>query len=670
MGMPLLILPQVWQSAGGRLCINVSLTFFCYAVGQVVNLSYGRMNMSGETQTTLEFRAEIQQLLNILVHSLYRDREIFLRELISNASDALNRIQFELLTNRNVLDPEAELAIRITGDEKARTLTISDTGIGMTRDELIENLGTIAHSGAMEFLKQLQATDKPIASDLIGQFGVGFYSVFMVAEEVRVISRSYRPEAEACVWTSRGDDSYTLAGGDKPTRGTTIVIKLKEDAAEFASAWRVEQIIKKHSDFIAFPIYVGDKNQPVNRQRALWRQSPREVTAEQYDEFYKHLTLDFDKPLARVHLVTDAPVQMYAVLYVPAQRERGTLRAALRSDYGLKLYSRKVLIQDYCKDLLPNYLRFVEGVVDSEDLPLNISRETVQATRLMEKMKSNLTRKVMDELERLAKEEPETYARFWEQFGIFIKEGIAADPTGRETLLPLLRFRTSKSGDGLTSLADYVGRMKDDQKAIYYILGDNPKSVARSPHLDYFRAHNIEVIYLTETIDSFMVLGLRQFEGKPVKNVDDAGLELPQAAAEGPASAEQTPQDQFDALIERIRKVLGERIADARESKLLTDSPCRLVSPEGEAERDMARVRRLLDQKFEAPKKVLEINRGHSLIKNLARLIAKRPNDAIIDLSIEQLYENGLLVEGIHPNPAEMVGRIQALIEAAVGEKD
>lgn len=620
--------------------------------------------MSGETQTTFEFRAEIQQLLNILVHSLYRDREIFLRELISNASDALNRIQFELLTNRNVLDPEAELAIRITCDEKARTLTISDTGIGMTRDELIENLGTIAHSGAMEFLKQLQATDKPIATDLIGQFGVGFYSVFMVAEEVRVISRSYRPEAEACVWTSRGDNSYTLTAGDKPTRGTTIEIKLKEDAAEFAAAWRVEQIIKKHSDFIAFPIYVGDRDQPVNRQRALWRQSPREVTAEQYDEFYKHLTLDFDKPLTHVHLVTDAPVQMYAVLYVPSKRERGIL--ALRTDYGLKLYSRKVLIQDYCKDLLPNHLRFVEGVVDSEDLPLNISRETVQATRLMEKMKSNLTRKVIDELERLAREEPETYSRFWEQFGVFIKEGIAADPSGREALLPLLRFRTSKSGEGLASLADYVGRMKDDQKAIYYILGDDPKSVARSPHLDYFRAHDIEVIYLTEAIDSFMVLGLRQFEGKPVKNVDDAGLDLPQAAAAGPASAGQTPQDQFDALVARIRRVLGERISDVRESRVLTDSPCRLVSPEGEVERDMARVRRLLDQKFEVPRKLLEINRGHSLIKHLARLVAERPDDAIIDLSIEQLYENGLLVEGIHPNPAEMVGRIQALIEAAV----
>jgi len=615
---------------------------------------------------SFEFRAEIQQLLSILVHSLYRDHEIFLRELISNASDALHRMQFEMLTDRNVLDPDAELAIRITFDDKAKTITLSDTGNGMTHDELIENLGTIAHSGAIEFLKKLQATDQPISTDLIGQFGVGFYSVFMVANQVTVTSRSYRPEAEACSWTSRGDNTYTLGPAEKATRGTTLVVTLKPDDAEFASAWRLEQIVKKHSDFVAFPIYVGDNTQAANRQTALWRQSPRELTAEQYDEFYKHLTLDLDKPLARVHVVTDAPVQMYAVLYVPAQRERGALRVSLRTEHGLKLYSRKILIQDYCKDLLPNYFRFVEGVVDSEDLPLNISRETIQATRLMEKIKSSLTRRLIDELDRLSKEEPEAYQKFWEQFGVFVKEGVATDAAGREALLKLLRFRTSKSDGKWTALSDYVGRMKDDQKAIYYILGEDAKSVAHSPHLDYFRAHDIEVLYLTETVDSFMILGLREFLGKPVRNVDDAGLDLPQA--ETPTSIDQLPADQFDALTERFRTVLGDRITGVRESRLLTDSPCRLVSPENATDRDMARVRRLLDQTFDVPKKLLEINRGHALIKNLAHLVTDRPAETIIDLSIEQLYENALLVEGIHPNPADMVGRIQALMVAAVGK--
>jgi len=619
--------------------------------------------MSPETTTqSYEFKAEIQQLLQILAHSLYRDREIFLRELISNASDALNRIQFELLTNRDVLNPDAELAVRISCDKDAKTITISDTGIGMTRDELVVNLGTIAHSGAVEFLKNLTAQGQPITTDLIGQFGVGFYSVFTVADEVQVTSRSYRPEAQAWTWTSKGDNSFALTPAEKKERGTTVVVKLKEDAAEFASEWKLEQIIKKHSDFVAFPIYVGDKAQAVNRQTALWRQSPREVTTEQYDEFYKHLTLDLEKPLTHVHLVSDAPVQMYAVLYVPAKRERGIL--SLRTDYGLKLYSRKVLIQDYAKDLLPNHFRFVEGVVDSEDLPLNISRETVQATRLMDKMRANLTRKLVDELERMAKEEPETYTKFWEQFGVYVKEGVATDPTGRDGLLKLLRFRTSKPGGSLASLSDYVGRMRDDQKAIYYILGDDPKSVAHSPHLDYFRKRDIEVLYLTETVDSFMVLGLHEFESRPVKNVDDAGLDLPQA--ETPSEAEQLPADQFNALVERFRKTLGDRVTGVRESKLLTDSPCRLVSPENAPDRDLARVKRLLDQDFSVPKKLLEINRGHPLVKNLSRLVADSPDNPLIDLSIEQLYENGLLVEGIHPNPADMVGRIQKLMEAAV----
>ena len=351
-------------------------------------------------------------------------------------------------------------------------------------------------------------------------------------------SRSYRPEAEACAWTSRGDNTYTLAPADKATRGTTIEIKLKDDAAEFASAWRLEQIVKKHSDFVAFPIYVGDKAQAVNRQTALWRQSPRELTAEQYDEFYKHLTLDLDKPLARVHLVTDAPVQMYAVLYVPAKRERGIL--SLRTDHGLKLYSRKVLIQDYCKDLLPNHFRFVEGVVDSEDLPLNISRETIQATRLMEKMKASLTRKLVDELERLAKEEPETYREILGAVRRVHQRGRGdrrrrARGAAQAAALPHVQVGWQVGLAGRLRRADEGAT----RKTIYYILGDDPKSVARSPHLDYFRAHDIEVLYLTETVDSFMILGLREFEGKPVQNVDDAGLDLPQA---------ETPADRSTAL--------------------------------------------------------------------------------------------------------------------------
>src|SRR5689334_5626459 len=417
----------------------------------------------------IEFRAEIRQLLNILVHSLYTDREIFLRELVSNASDALNRVQFEMLTNRAVLDPEAELAIRITSDPEAGTLTIRDSGIGMTREELIENLGTIAHSGAAAFLESLKEGQK--VSDVIGQFGVGFYSVFMVADEVRVTSRSYRPEAAAWTWTASGDESYTLEPAEKADRGTTIQIKFKEDAKEFAQPYRLEQIVGKHSDFVSFPIYVGEKT--ANRQTALWRQSTSEITDEAANDFYKQLTLDFEAPLARIHLNTDAPVQIYALLFIPAKADRGIL--SLRKDFGLKLYSRKVLIQEYAKDLLPNYLRFVEGVVDSEDLPLNVSRETVQANKVMERIKNALTHKMIDTLKELAVKDKEKFEAFWKSYSNYIKEGMATDPTARERLTPLLRFYSSRAGGDqeLSSLADYTSRMKPEQRTIYYLLGDD-----------------------------------------------------------------------------------------------------------------------------------------------------------------------------------------------------
>lgn len=623
---------------------------------------------------SFEFRAEIQQLLNILVHSLYTEREIFLRELLSNASDALNRIQFEMLTNRDVLDPDVELAIHIEVNEEARTISISDTGIGMTHEEIVEDLGTIAHSGAAAFLKQLQEEKRP-SVELIGQFGVGFYSVFMVAEEVRVVSRSYHPDAEAVEWVSDGGTTYRLGSADKDDRGTRIEIKLKEDAVEFASSWRLEQIVRKHSDYVAFPIYVGEKEEAVNRQAAVWRQSPREVTDEQYDEFYKHLTLDLEKPVLHIHLVTDAPANVRSILYIPSRRERGFL--SLRTDYGLQLYIRNVLIQEYNKDLLPNYLRFVEGVVESEDLPLNISRETVQSSPAARRIQRALVRKVLKELESLSQEQPDKYATFWEEFGSFIKEGVAAapttDPAAKDDLLPLLRFHSSHGSDGLVSLAEYTERMGDDQKAIYYVVGEDLKSVARSPHLDYFKAHDVEVLYLVDPIDSFVVMALHEYEGQPLKNVDDAGLDLPkkdeleQEGAEGKA-ADTLPEADFNRVVGRFVKVLDDRVVEVRESKVLRDSPCRLVSPEGAPMREMSRVYRMLGEEFEMPKRILEINRRHPIIVNLAWLVNETPDADVIDATIEQLYENQLLMEGLHPNPADMIPRIQQLLEAATAQ--
>src|SRR5215211_3543527 len=374
--------------------------------------------------TSVPFRAEVKQLLQILAHSLYTDREIFLRELISNASDALYRVQFEMLTNHDVLDPEAELAIRVTGDEQAKTVTITDTGIGMTREELIENLGTIAQSGARALMERLEAGQR---GEIIGQFGVGFYSSFVVADEVTVISRSYRPDAEAAQWRSRGDETFTIEAAERAERGTTIILHLKEDAGEFAQAWKLRQVIKKHSDFVAWPIYVGEER--ANQQSALWRQAPRQVEAEKYPEFYRQLTMDFEAPLLHVHLSTDVPVDLHTILFVPSKRERGLIER--RVEGKIKLYSRKVLIQEEAKDLLPSYYRFVEGVVDSEDLPLNVSREMVQSNPVLSRIKKTLTGRLTKELAELAEKDAEKYAKFWQEFGVFIKEGIATEMSAR-----------------------------------------------------------------------------------------------------------------------------------------------------------------------------------------------------------------------------------------------
>jgi len=620
------------------------------------------VEQSREQIESFEFKAEVQQLLHILAHSLYTEREIFLRELISNASDALHRLQFEMLTTHDVVDPGAELAIHIDFDEKAGTLTVSDSGVGMTREELIEDLGTIAHSGAMAFLRRLQESGRS-AAEIIGQFGVGFYSVFMVAEEVTVTSRSFRPEAQAVAWTSRGDNRYTLRPAERATRGTTVEIKLKEDAREYLNAYRLEGIVRRYSDFVAFPIYVKDK--VANRRAAPWRQRPQELTPEQYNEFYRQLTLDVADPLLYVHFSADAPVHIQSILYVPSQADRGLFTA--RTKHGPRLYSRKVLIQERASDLLPPYLRFVEGVVDSDDIPLNISRETIQSNQVIARIRSNLVRKLLGELASLAQDATERYLTFWREFGSFMKEGVSTDATNREMLIPLLRFHSSLTSEGeWISLAQYKERMKEGQQAIYYVLGEDLRSIARSPHMDYFRAHDIEVLYLTEPIDSFLVMALREFDSKPLRNIADAGLELPAEKMEEGVDA--LSAETFERLRQRFAAVLGERVAEVRESRLLRDSPCRLVTPENAPGADLQRVYRLLERDFQTPRLILELNRAHPLIRDLGRLATESPDDPLIAQCAEQLYEGQLLAEGIHPNPADMLPRIEALMGIAVRE--
>jgi molecular chaperone HtpG len=627
--------------------------------------------MSGNPVTEglapIPFKAETRQLLDILIHSLYTEREIFLRELISNASDALTRLDFELLTNREVLDPEAELCIRIIPDKEGKTLTVEDSGIGMTADEMVGNLGTIAHSGARDFIAAAQQSGKDV-SELIGQFGVGFYSAFMVAEWIRVTSRSYNKDGQAATWFCTGSDTFTIEPAERHSRGTAVTLKLKDDALEFLEESRLREVIRKHSDFIPFPIYIGampqtgEEQEQVNRQTALWRQSPRQVEGKDYDDFYKQLTLDFEPPLTYTHMVVDAPVQLYAILYIPTSSERGMF--AVRREDGLKLYARKVLIQEYNRELLPEYFGFVQGVVDSEDLPLNVSRETVQATRVMAQLKKLITSRVIDTLKKLAEDHPENYQRFWEGYARYIKQGVAIEQTEPEALYPLLRFKTTTQPEKWSSLEGYLQEMKADQKDIYYILGDDDRSVLYSPHLDVVRRYDYPVILLTDPVDTFMLVRLKDFQGHTLVNVASADLKLPETAQERAAESQPSVADsEQSALVERFKAHLGERIADARMSDRLSDSPARLVDPEGTMNQEMQRMYRLLERDFKAPKKVLELNPGHPIMVRLNALPEDDPRSALV---IEQIYEDALLIEGLLPDPAGMITRIQKIMEAAL----
>ncbi|MDW7754473.1 MAG: molecular chaperone HtpG [Brevefilum sp.] len=612
----------------------------------------------------IPFKAETQQLLDILIHSLYTEQEIFLRELISNASDALSRLDFIMLTNRDVLDPDVPPEIRIRTDKDQTLLIIEDTGDGMTRDELRDNLGTIARSGAKAFVEAAKESEGNLA-DIIGQFGVGFYSAFMVADEIKVISRSYQPGAEAAAWIASGEDTYRLENADRDRRGTEVRITLKEDAMEFLDESRLRQVVKRHSDFIQYPIYIGDAEEPVNRQTALWRQNPREIEKEAYQEFYKQLTLDFTDPLAHTHMVVDAPAQMYALLFVP--KDPRNLVFSPRKEPGLKLFARKVLIQEFSTELLPQYLNFIDGVVDSEDLPLNVSRESVQSNRVMTLLARLVTGKALDMLKELGTDSPEDYAAFWEIYGQYLKEGVAVEQDHPEKIFPLLRFHTSKDLTGWTSLDEYIERGGSDQKEIYYFLGEDPKAVKYSPHMDGFRKADIEVLVLTDPVDPFMLMQLNAYQDHPLVNI--AAADLPDSEQEE-EKKEQSDKPELDPeeiadMVLRFKNVLGDRVESVRTTHRLSDSPARLIDPEGAPEQSVQRVYRMMDKNFEIPKKVLELNPNHKIILGLTKLPEGDPR---FNLVAEQIYENTLLIEGLHPDPVSMVGRIQDLLAKTLGE--
>ena len=608
----------------------------------------------------MPFKAETRQLLNILIHSLYTDREVFLRELISNASDALTRLHFESLTNREIIDPETELAIWIETTPQQRELIIRDSGIGMNADELAQNLGTIAHSGAKAFLEALQKEEAKI-NDIIGQFGVGFYSAFMVAEKIEVNSRSYRPEDTPARWVSYGEDTFTIEPSEKKERGTTVKIYLKEDAAEFCDEHRIRQIIKKHSDYIPFPIYIGSDKEPANRRTSLWRQPPHQVSEEEYRDFYRQFTLDFQQPLHKIHLSIDAPVQLYALLYIAASAERNPF--GLRKEEGLKLYARKVLIQEYSKDLLPPaFLHFVDGVVDSEDLPLNVSRESIQSNRVMAQIKRILTNKIIDTLKTLAKDKPEEYSRFWLTHGRSIREAIATDDELAIALQPLLRYHSLNHPEEWISLEDYLLKSPANQTCIYYLIGDHQKSLETSPHLEIFRSRGLDVLFMTDPLDPFVLLRIPRYNGHELVNAAGEDLKLPkESPGESPTSS--ATDQNGEEIVQRFKNVLGERVSAVRLSTHPLQAPLRLVIPQGAIQPEMQKVFRLLNQSFEPPKPIIELNLQHPIIKSLLQLPVAAP---LLNTTIELLYENALLMEGLHPDPSEIAPHIQTLIQLAL----
>lgn len=611
-----------------------------------------------------EFKTEIKQLLDIITHSLYTSREIFLRELVSNASDALDKMRFEQTRSATIKDPDLDLQISITVDEDARQLVIADTGIGMTLDELVENIGTIAHSGSAEFIRQAMA-DQANSSNIIGRFGVGFYSVFMVADQVTIRTRSFNPDTKAVEWTSDGMGTYTVSelNEDFP-RGTTITVHLKEDGKEFAEKNRISSVIKKHSNFISFPILVqGEK---ANTVQALWRENKFSVTPEQYTEFYKFLTYDHEEPLDTLHLSVDAPVQFSALAFVP-QRSQDTFGFD-RDNYGLDLYVRRVMIQNKNKDLIPEYLGFVRGVVDTEDLPLNISRETLQENLLIRKIATTLTKQILSHLKKLGQDK-DRYTKFWKEHAKRFKLGYS-DFANQETFGELLRFNSSRheDKDGLISLDEYIDAAKDGQKEIYYISGPSREAVEQNPHLEIFRAKGLEVLYLYEPVDEFVMDSLRtfkEFNVKATENADISSIEKYADSSEkkdGPEELSNEETRDMDRFVKRVQEILGDRITEARISKRLSQSPSCLVSPDGSTSQ-MHKIMQLVTKDASIPKKIFEINQDHKLVRNLLSVFASNERDEFVTTVIEQLYESALLMDGYLADPHKMVSRLNRLLE-------
>jgi|WetSurMetagenome_2_1015567.scaffolds.fasta_scaffold00241_8 molecular chaperone HtpG len=625
-------------------------------------------NQSDSTQR-LGFQTEAKQLLHLMIHSLYSHKEVFLRELVSNASDALDKLRFESLTNPAALENDAELCVRVKVNEKAKTVTIADNGIGMTREEVIENIGTIARSGSRAFVESLTG-DQKLDSNLIGRFGVGFYSAFMVASKVKLVTRRAGQNGPAVVWESDGVSDYVIGETEKETRGTEVTVYLKDDETSYAEPFTARAVIKKFSDFIAFPIYFPDEkghDEIINQTKPLWKRPPLEITAEQYEEFFKQLG-GVDKPAATIHSKAEGVLEYSFVLFIPSKAPFDLFLP--ERSHGIKLYVKRVFIMDHCKELFPDYLRFIKGVVDSEDLPLNVSREMLQHNPVIEKMKKTLVAKVLAKLSEMATAEPSQFAAFWEQFGPVLKEGVHTDYENKDKLVELLRFQStlSETKDDLVSLKQYVSRMREGQKNIYYITGEERGVVEKSPHLEVFRDKSIEVLYFLDPIDEWLVSDLYNYDGKQLKSVARGDLDLGDLGADDRKQTEKL-ESKFKKLSERIKNILSDTVKEVRVTSRLKDSPCCLVSDEHDLGPFMEKMMKAMGQAVPESKAILELNGGHPIVENLGALYDKDPKSPLLDEWVRLLYDQALIAGGGQPkDAAAYAGRVNELLLKASKE--
>jgi len=628
------------------------------------------------TKETRAFQTEVKQLLDLMIHSLYSNKEIFLRELISNASDAADKLRFEATTDDALFEGDSDLNVFIAIDKENRTITIRDNGIGMNRDEVISNIGTIARSGTKEFFGQLTG-DSAKDAHLIGQFGVGFYSSFLVADKVTLTTRRAGVEKEHGVrWVSKGDGEYDLETVEKATRGTEIILHLREEAGEYLDDWKLKSIIHKYADHIPFPIRMlgapvaaeeGEEVKPaevetVNQASALWTRPKSELTDEEYNNFYKHIGHDFEDPLARLHQKLEGKYEYSLLLYLPKRAPFDLWQ--MEAKHGVKLYVRRVFIMEANEELLPRYLRFVRGVMDTNDLPLNVSREILQKSPAMEAMKKGATKRVIAMLEDMARDETEDYATFWSEFGNCIKEGVIEDSANRDKIAALLRFATTETDEQTVSLADYVSRMKEGQDTIYYITAESLAAAKHSPHLEVFRKKGIEVVLLHDRIDEWLTSHLPEFEGKKLQSISKGELDLSHIAANAEEAEEEKKAHEEKAkaaepAVEKIREALGGKVKDVRITDRLTESPACLVSDKFDMSSNLERILKQAGQDVPDMKPILEINPDHELIQRLAKM---RSKDKISDFS-SILFDQAVLAEGALPeDPAGFVRKMNALL--------